>query len=659
MKKYLLPALALLALQAAAVPVHPGLFHITLADGTEAEVTLTGDENSLRATLPDGRQLQRGADGLWHPASAMSAKAPARMAALDDEGRTTFPSAGTVRGLAVLLEYADTPFTIPEPQQTISRMLNEEGFSDYGACGSARDYYLASSHGLFDVTFDVTRPVRLEHSRAWYAGYEDDPSGNSINRNFGYAIHEALTRLDAEGFDFSPYDGDNDGVIDNVFFYYAGHGYADTLDPTCIWPHQGDYNTTTPVLTARLPQLTLSGKRMATYACSCELKGRLPQGAQQPWLDGVGVFCHEFGHVLGLPDLYDVNYGGTPSPGMYSVMDSGPYNMDSTCPPLMSAYEQWLCGWLEYTDAEQGQGYNLAALAPDSARALRLRLPKSSGNGWFAECFVIESRSNASGWDRSLPEEGLFIWQINYNDTQWAANNVNTGGKSRVRLLDSAPGLHAWPGESGVTFNCPGTANALEPWSKVRNHEIWLTSMAYDPDTCTGHVDYNTVTEAPEAVTGWLTPTLDANGGVTLAWQPWPGADAYQLTVRYTDPQGKTRYWDGLNNTIIGNRTSFVLGPMTAEEMECRFEASVRVVAAVPALEGSEWLAFTPSQLEASVDTAIAPSACTASKIAVNGPLHAPAGSLVLLPDGRPVATVPADGLLDNLAPGFYIIVAP
>ena len=105
------------------------------------------------------------------------------------------------------------------PQQYFSDMLNLEGFDRDRASGSARDYFIVSSAGVFTPQFDVVGPVTLPHTQAYYG--RNEPYDNA---NASYMIPDACDILAAQGFDFSIYDCDNDGEIDNVYLIYAGRG---------------------------------------------------------------------------------------------------------------------------------------------------------------------------------------------------------------------------------------------------------------------------------------------------------------------------------------------------------------------------------------------------------------------------------------------------
>ncbi|MDE5872082.1 MAG: M6 family metalloprotease domain-containing protein, partial [Muribaculaceae bacterium] len=355
--KHIIAAMALsLPGLVAAVPADPRPRQITNPDGSVITVRVHGDEFfNFMTDEACTRILQRDSRGfvtdmlrdgapvaftrenvamlsdeamVRFPAKARSnVSSMQKMATLDSGGRSNYPTIGQGnRSLVVLVEFQDVEFTVEDPKDYFTRQLNEPGFSDYGGSGSALDYYIAASNGLYVPQFDVYGPVKVSKDAAYFKDM-----GSSTMATL---IRESLTALhDAGEIDFRNYDLDDDGVVDTVFFYYAGYGSADS-DTETIWPHQYDYRYFNTLGTG----LRLDGKKIGPYACANELKGWNPTNGKRPWLDGstpwvdgIGTFVHEYGHVLGLPDLYDAEY--TPgvnvlTPGPWSVMAEGAYNLD-------------------------------------------------------------------------------------------------------------------------------------------------------------------------------------------------------------------------------------------------------------------------------------------------------------------------------------------
>ena len=202
---------------------------------------------------------------------------------------TTFPNTGTVKGLIILAQFQDVRFSSATIQEDVQRKMNEKGYSDNSASGSARDYFIDQSSGKFTPTFDVAGPVTLPHDMAFYGA---NTSGSGSDKDAAQMVVDACKAADTE-VDFSNYDFDNDGKVDLVFIIYAGYAEAQGGVTTTILPHAWDINNGGKTLRQ-------DGKVIAKYACTSELMGYI---GSIP--DGIGTFCHEFSHCLGLPDFYD------------------------------------------------------------------------------------------------------------------------------------------------------------------------------------------------------------------------------------------------------------------------------------------------------------------------------------------------------------------
>jgi M6 family metalloprotease-like protein len=252
-----------------------------------------------------------------------------------------FPLAGAPKTLVILVNFSDKTFVVPDTKNAFTNLLNQPGYSANGATGSAKDYFMASSYGQFAPQFDVVGPFDLPKTMAAYGanvGDSDvDPAGMVV---------DACAKADAEGVDFTQYDTDNDGVVDNVFVYYAGFNEAEGADLNTIWPHRWVVYTSQESASeytydGTVAQVTFDGKRIFDYACTSELKG-----LSGSTMCGIGTFCHEFGHVLGLPDYYHTNDDGKSTLNKWSIMDEEGYLNEGRTPPVYSSYDRFFLGWL-------------------------------------------------------------------------------------------------------------------------------------------------------------------------------------------------------------------------------------------------------------------------------------------------------------------------
>lgn len=674
--KFLAAALSIVAPSIMlAVPADPRPRLITNPDGSKVEVRMHGDEHfNFMTDIDCTTIMQRNADGFlvnatrngaslafnrdnvemlraekeMQSASSTRAAAPAiqRMATLDSHGRTNYPTIGNdIRSLVVLVEFQDVQFTVPNPREYYTRQLNEPGFSDYGGCGSALDYYCDASHGLYTPQFDVYGPVRIDYNTTHFADDTDQM------KNMNTLIREALSALHDSGeLDLSNYDYDNDGTLDTVFIYYAGYGSADS-DTQTIWPHQGSYYGT---------PLRFDGVKVGPYACANELDGYNPQthrypyaDGSEPWVGGVGTFIHEYGHVLGLPDMYDVNYsGGVVTPAQWDVMDNGSYNFNGTCPPLYSAYEQWVCRWIDYRDAEDGSRYELVALG-NSEEPSAIRIPilmGSSGSTYASEYFVIESRDN-SKWDACFPNPGLMVWRINYKKSNWVGNSVNSINGSNVEIIyannDKDP-LY----QNGVIY--PGGERELIPANSYsRWNSPFITSISYDADNKVGYFDYNVITAVPSVVTV-LSDQPYADKGTaknfTLEWQPVDDADYYTLTIRRVSTEKPLGVYEEFN---VGLNTSYKVVSVPISYWNNEIEAYIRVVKnGMKSPATSNVVRFVPKDLPKGKPEENAVDAIGSDNIVISGGV-----GCVIAPEGAVIYNMSGQQLRnENLAPGVYLV---
>ena len=368
------------------------------------------------------------------------------------EKLNNFPTIGEVHSLVILVQFADTKFSTvgSDAHQFFNNMLNEPGFTySNGANGSARDFYLNSSNGRFQPQFDVIGPVTLPEKYSYYGANK----GSSVDNpaRLEQFVREACTLADPL-VDFSQYDHNQDGYIDNIYFFYAGKGEADSGDGNAIWPHSAYYSDMAKDAGLSETSLKLNGVEVGNYTCSNEINGTLitPQPA------GIGTFVHEFGHVLGLADHYDVNYGMTTfAPGSFDTMAQASYNNNGNTPAAFSAYERACLGWIDLTMLKNGvDSLNVLPDLNDSNKAYVVPVGGTNDE----EYFIMENRQK-KGWDAFIPGHGMLLWHIDYDAKAWEKNELNiTGTHQRVdiveadnKLTDNTRAGDPFPGTSNVT----------------------------------------------------------------------------------------------------------------------------------------------------------------------------------------------------------------
>lgn len=438
--------ISMVTAMAMAVPASPEMFTVTQADGSQLRLRLVGDESFSCLFTEDEYAVKKTHRGycylrfseqgeesvtavLAHNPALRSEKETAFLSSLrkgivvsnqmEEQRRiaqkaqlsSTFPLKGSPKSLVILVNFSDVKFVTPNPQASFRRLLNEEGYSDNNGVGSARDYFKACSNGVFSPQFDVFGPYDLDQTCAYYGGN----SGSNSSVHAREMIIHACNKAYEAGVDLSEYDTDGNGVIDNVFVYYAGHNEAEGGGENTVWPHRSIV-----INSPRYGNVTVYD-----YACTSEL--RSSRGSQ---MCGIGTFCHEFGHVLGLPDFYDTQDSYHYTVGDWSIMCSGSYNGNGKTPPAYTAYERFMLGWLSPVQLTEAGRYTLSPLNLDNTAYLIAAEPHnlSGNNPNPTEFFLLENRQHI-GWDTpgsALAGTGMLIWHINYSASAWANNTPNT-----------------------------------------------------------------------------------------------------------------------------------------------------------------------------------------------------------------------------------------
>ena len=397
---------------AKAMPARPGRWMTLPLDGRMVSAQLVGDEHLHYWLTNDGLQLME-QDGCFVRAdmaqmrsraqerrqkAARSRQKRVRRTANEDFSNYT----GKKKGIIILVEFENCAFLPENDSLLYTRICNEENFSEGRFHGSVRDYFLAQSYGLFDLTFDVVGPVPLSKTYQYYG--RNDSNGEDMRP--GEMVVEACNAVD-DYVDFSRYDWDGDGYVDQVMCIYAGKGENSNGSSSTIWPHEwqldeSDYGEL----------LYLDDVAINTYAASNELSGSS--------IDGLGTICHEFSHCLGLPDMYDINYKGNYGMGSWSVLDNGSYNGNGFRPAGYTSFERYSCGWLQPTVLDANTTVDAMQPLNDAPQAYMI-----VNDAWPDEYYLLENRQ-PRGWDASLPGSGMLILHVDYDADIWEYNFVNT-----------------------------------------------------------------------------------------------------------------------------------------------------------------------------------------------------------------------------------------
>lgn len=373
-------------------------------DPEEKEFIKSIDQNLLRASVNHSSVINN------------SAGIKTRATSIHEQGRystSTFPTKGNVKGLVFLVDFPDRSFSLEDDEirDKFNRMLNQTGYKDTikmdgklipGAYGSVKDYFEAQSFGQFSPAFDIVGPITADNSYAYYGqndlnGYDETYAVEMVKEVILKAYNNGLV-------DFSQYDNDNDMEIDFIYVIYAGKGENYTgSDPYTIWPHQWVVET------------QVGNYWASRYACSPEI-----YVDKDELIDGIGTFCHEFSHIMGLPDFYPTNSGSGNSMSTireWSVMDYGCYDNYGYSPVGYTALERYSLGWMDLTEISSPGDYVLPSI--DSAQTAYL-LPSDK-----KQSYILLETHNKEGWYQYQPAEGLLVTSVDYNREAWTSNTVN------------------------------------------------------------------------------------------------------------------------------------------------------------------------------------------------------------------------------------------
>lgn len=300
---------------------------------------------------------------------------------------TNYPTTGNNNLLIILVSFADRAFTYT--REDFDSLASQPGYNRNGATGSVKDYYYDVSFGSLNLNPTVVGPYILSQPMAYYGA--TGPSFSDVNPK--EMVSEACALADND-VDFSQFDMNNDGIVDAVHVIFAGAGEASTGESDAIWPHRWSIYAYDSL------DITFDGVTLRDYSCSAEKMGS--------GMDGIGTICHEFGHVLGLPDLYDTDYEGSggqaTAVNTWSIMASGSYNNYSNTPASFTAYEKYRLNWLELDTLSLAGEYVLPPLM-DSNKAYIITTPYEN------EFFIFENRQQSS-WDTYIPNSGGLIFHV-------------------------------------------------------------------------------------------------------------------------------------------------------------------------------------------------------------------------------------------------------
>ena len=572
MKKRLLFSILLLltaSLQMSAIPARGTARTVRQPDGTEIRIVVSGDEFYRMVRTEDGAAVIEDADGYWCyafydiqgtkrssgvrvtatngataaaaaarniPYGMLRSRASERRAEVN-RTRTSHKTrvvpdtkAGTPsrKNFVVLAQFQDLKFKFS--RDYFVNMLTKKGYSYGGATGSALDYFNDQFEGVCDFEFIVSPIVTLSKGYAYYG--ENNEKGE--DKRAHEAVVEACRMLDSQ-FDFSHFDGDGDGEVDNVFLFVAGHDEADLAGSDHIWSHQW-------YLRSAGVRLSLDGKQINSYAITTELS--YVENSWNEIFTPIGTYCHEYSHSLGLCDLYDTDYedsGGLSTSvwGTTSLMDHGNYNNNGNTPPNYNSMEMWSLGQIMGLEIGRAEAFEIGqqTLAPlSSQKRYFIAETDTEGELYFFECRSTE------GWDAYVGGSGMLIYHYDastndagYSDydktnlaawERWESNSINCNPDHPCfDLIESFPLARDvsqvfWPNGTHTSFTASSNP-AMTYWSGGQA-SVGLTGIKKDGTfvtfSVTGPLSIEKVEEFQDAaIVLWsMTGSSSTESGISI-----------------------------------------------------------------------------------------------------------------------------------------------
>jgi immune inhibitor A len=332
----------------------------------------------------------------------------------------------------IVVDFTDQPLS----SQTTIATWNHNLFDTTGTTphGSVYDYYQWVSRGRLKVTGRVVAIVHLSQNKNYYAWSSSGLSSMNTPHNDYGVVNEAVSLADPS-VDFSQFDQDHDGYVDMVWIVHSGLGGEATVATDNLWSittAMDQWSNGTAFVTND-PVPNGGGQKMRINRFTI-----LPELSQfhDGQLSEIGVFCHEFGHALGLPDLYDTADGKNLGPGNFSLMSTGAYGADGQSPEFPSHMGAWPMQFLGWCNTIQ------------PAFDTTLTLPSIEEGGpvvdfWFQgkdspEHYLIEHRRRV-GFDIHMPDDGMILYHVDDGiiGAGLISNRINAGTPMGLRVVEA------------------------------------------------------------------------------------------------------------------------------------------------------------------------------------------------------------------------------
>lgn len=464
------------------VPAYPYKITVKTETGKSVEIYMRGDEYHKYAITTDGYTLLSDSKGWWYAKAIDDGKIikseykleaysyesselkqfksvckkgliPERSLqssqnCVSDTRRNSAINSvkGERRALVILMQFKDLSFT--KKSEEFLALFNETDYHDNNANGSVRDYYRWASQNQLDYVSDIYGPFTSKYSMRYYGGNEQDDGKDS------HAVDlciEAVRSLPKD-LDYSVYDNDNDGLIDNVHIIFAGYGEESGASSDAIWSHEYPH---------RIALKGEIGYSLAGYSCTPELQSN--KGTR---ISNIGVICHELGHALGAMDYYDTNYdrgGSYLGTGEWDIMAHGSWNDNGRTPANFNPYVRSIVfGWNSQIELMSNQLIVMPRMESDNAEETIIYKVKTGNDNDY---FLLENRQQY-GFDSAIPGSGLMIYHIHpYIDRYNSTNTINAThpqGLYPVCASYSEPSEKAYGDINSAGCPFPGSNNVVK-----------------------------------------------------------------------------------------------------------------------------------------------------------------------------------------------------
>jgi immune inhibitor A len=308
-----------------------------------------------------------------------------------------------------------------------------------------KNYYSKNSYGTVDVV-TLNMPSKLGWAQSGKP-YDYYCKGDGVH-DYGYGpypenaqglVVDAIDAVDPF-VDFSQYAVN--GEVPNIFVVHAGSGAEWSGDTNVIWSHSWSVGWLFE------NGLTRDGVKIDNYAMMPEVGGDttgFTGAVSGPYPPTVGVYAHEYGHVLGLPDQYDYGYESQGT-GIFSLMAGGSWNtypsydiFSGNSPSSLDAWSKYRLGFVKPVEVTSSTEATLPAVETHPV-VYKVAVPFSSGR----EYYLFENRQPVD-FDmglRSGTMHGMVIYHVDdtaLTRTYWRPNEAENWKEFRSEGWQTAP----------------------------------------------------------------------------------------------------------------------------------------------------------------------------------------------------------------------------